>query len=202
MQNVIPGIIMIIAALVLVTYIINRSRCTLEQAVQLSGCPEQELRELIQEGLLTYRHKYTLFGPLSLDTHEIAEARTAYEEIKSIRAEIGTTLRKMAEDAAARIQEAKRIYQEQLNAHKEEMERIRRVYNEVLRSLNIHCIPPHVADALRTLGLQNSASFDDVRQRYRLLAKHYHPDTGGNAEQFIQIHAAYTSVIEWIESQA
>lgn len=202
MPSIILGIIMITAALVLVTFIINRSRCTLEQAVQLSGCPEKELRTLIQEGLLTYRRKYAVFGPRSLDAHEIAEARTAYREIKSLRAETDATLRKMAEDAAARIQEANRIYQEQVNAHQEEMERIRRIYNEILKSLNIHHIPPHVADALQTLGLQNEASFDDVRQRYRLLAKRHHPDTGGDPERFIHINAAYTSVIAWIESQA
>jgi hypothetical protein len=45
-------VIMLMAYAVVMIYIPNRSRCSLEQAVRISGCPESELHKLIQEGYL------------------------------------------------------------------------------------------------------------------------------------------------------
>lgn len=190
----------------LAIFIANRSRCTLEQAVDLSGCSSDELREIIEEGWIDYRRKYFVFGPRSLDTSKIAKARADYAEIKGVRAEADASIRKMAEDIAAEINEANRIYQEQFEARQEEMERMRRIYDEILKNLKaklgIDDTPPQVVDALRVLGLSTNAPFDEIRQRYRLLAKQYHPDTGGDHKQFIQVNAAYNSVIAWIKSQS
>lgn len=198
------GIIMTIAALVLVTYISNRSRCMLEQAVQLAGCSESELQELVKEGLLTYRHQYVLFGPLSFDASQLADVRVHYPELKRLRAEHAATLHKMAEDLAAQMQEDNRRRQEHMAAHQAEMEMLRRIHAEMLKNLRtqLNLIPQDVVDALGVLGLPKDASFDAVSQRYRLLAKCHHPDTGGDPQQFIQIHAAYTCVKNWIESQS
>jgi curved DNA-binding protein CbpA len=68
--------------------------------------------------------------------------------------------------------------------------------------MQLNLIPPEVAHAFDVLGLPRDASFPDIRQRYRLLAKRAHPDTGGDQEQFKQINAAYKCLIKWIESQA
>jgi curved DNA-binding protein CbpA len=57
-----------------------------------------------------------------------------------------------------------------------------------------------VAEALHILELPASASIDVIHQRYRQLAKQYHPDAGGDSETFRRINAAYTRVIAWITS--
>ncbi len=195
--------IMIAIALALSVYITNRSRLTLEEAIQRTGGSENELRELIQEKLLPYRRKYVVFGPLTIDTGELAEARAAHPEIKRIRAEIDATLRQTAEDIIAQTRESNRFYQEQARIQQEEMERMERVYAEILRSFKTQqrIIPPDVARALQRLDLPEDASLSDIRQRYRLLAKRSHPDAGGDHEQFIQINEAYKRVITWITSQ-
>lgn len=45
--------------------------------------------------------------------------------------------------------------------------------------------------ALAVLGLPPNASQQQIKQRYRLLAKRYHPDRGGDPRQMQQIIAAY-----------
>jgi hypothetical protein len=202
MESLIFGIIMGAAALALVTYLTNRSRCLLEQAVQLSGCSESELRELIREGWLIYRRKYVISGPLSFDGSQLADVRAHYPELKRRRAENAATLRKSAEDIAAQMQEDNRRRQEQMAAHQAEMEMLKRIHAEMLRNLSIqlNLIPPDVADALRVLGLQKDASFDEVYQRYRQLAKRSHPDTGGDPQHFMHINAAYDCVKKWLQS--
>ena len=44
------------------------------------------------------------------------------------------------------------------------------------------------------LGLPEHASFEDVRRKYLELAKKYHPDNGGNAEDFSKISKAYDTI--------
>lgn len=39
-------------------------------------------------------------------------------------------------------------------------------------------------------------SADDVRRKYRQLAREHHPDTGGDAESFHQLEAAYRAAIK------
>ena len=46
--------------------------------------------------------------------------------------------------------------------------------------------------ALATLGLPPSATADQIKRRYRYLAKRYHPDRGGDPQQMQKIIAAYT----------
>ena len=45
--------------------------------------------------------------------------------------------------------------------------------------------------ALRVLGLPPTASPDQIKRRYRALAKRYHPDRGGDQRQMQRIIAAY-----------
>lgn len=49
-------------------------------------------------------------------------------------------------------------------------------------------------DALATLGLGPSASFSDVKTRYRQLANAHHPDKGGDAVEFGRIQQAYDTL--------
>ena len=45
--------------------------------------------------------------------------------------------------------------------------------------------------ALQALNLGDSASADQITQRYRELATRHHPDKGGDPDRFIQIRQAY-----------
>lgn len=203
MESLIFVIILGAAGLALLTYFSNRSRCLLEQAVQLSECSEEELRELIREGALSYRRKYFVFGPLSFDKYQLADVRAHYPELKRLRAEHAATLQTMAVEMAASIAEANHRYREEARRRQEEQERMERIYAALLHnlSLQLNLMPPAVAQALDVLGLPRDASLSEIRQRYRELAKRHHPDTGGDAQQFILVNEAYTCVIAWIESQ-
>lgn len=46
--------------------------------------------------------------------------------------------------------------------------------------------------ALAVLGLPANATPQQIKQRYRMLAKQYHPDRGGDLQQMQRIIAAYT----------
>lgn len=49
--------------------------------------------------------------------------------------------------------------------------------------------------ALKFLGLTKSATKDDVKKAYRRLAKKYHPDMGGNKNDFIKLKEHYDYVM-------
>jgi hypothetical protein len=66
--------------------------------------------------------------------------------------------------------------------------------------LGAKLIPADVIEALRTLGFPQDASFSEVQQQYQILSKLHHPDAGGDHQQFIQINAAYDSVIAWVKA--
>jgi len=93
---------------------------------------------------------------------------------------------------------------DQQKLQQEKLVRIRRTHAEMLKNLRmqLNLIPPDVAHAFQILGLPYDASFGDIRQSYRALAKRTHPDTGGDQEQFQQINAGYNCLIKWIEAQA
>jgi len=46
-------------------------------------------------------------------------------------------------------------------------------------------------DSLQVLGLESSASWNDIQQTYRQLITVYHPDKGGDSLKFIKIREAY-----------
>jgi len=50
---------------------------------------------------------------------------------------------------------------------------------------------PLSASPYEVLGLTPTASDDDIRRAYRVRARRAHPDTGGNAAEFIQVQQAW-----------
>lgn len=52
--------------------------------------------------------------------------------------------------------------------------------------------------AFTLFNLDSSATQDDVKKRYRALSKLYHPDTGGDAEQFKRLNQANQVLMEYI----
>lgn len=46
------------------------------------------------------------------------------------------------------------------------------------------------------LELPNTCTFDEIKQKYRLLAQKYHPDKGGDEEKFKRIKTAYETLID------
>lgn len=50
--------------------------------------------------------------------------------------------------------------------------------------------------ALSVLGLPPNATPDQIKRRYRALAKRYHPDRGGDQRQMQRIIAAYEFLVK------
>lgn len=50
-------------------------------------------------------------------------------------------------------------------------------------------------DALARLGLPFTAGEEDIKRRFRVLAKQCHPDVGGDANDFIELMEVYRSLI-------
>ncbi|QUI24372.1 DnaJ domain-containing protein [Vallitalea pronyensis] len=47
---------------------------------------------------------------------------------------------------------------------------------------------------LKAFGLPADANLDDIKERFRVLAKKYHPDNGGDAQDFIKVIEAYEQI--------
>ena len=50
-------------------------------------------------------------------------------------------------------------------------------------------------DPFKILGIDQNATDEEVKRAYRAMASKYHPDAGGDAWVFQQVHAAYESVL-------
>lgn len=51
-------------------------------------------------------------------------------------------------------------------------------------------------EILRWLGLSPMATFEEIKSRFRELAKKYHPDTGGDSSKFIELMENYKKLIQ------
>lgn len=62
--------------------------------------------------------------------------------------------------------------------------------------------PEIVPDCLRTLGFEEvPASAEDVKARFKGLAKKAHPDAGGSQERFVALQEAAKQAIEYLEGR-
>ncbi|WOB43380.1 DnaJ domain-containing protein [Thermoleptolyngbya oregonensis NK1-22] len=61
----------------------------------------------------------------------------------------------------------------------------------------------NLTECYRILGLRSSATYEEIKSSYRRLARRYHPDlnpgSAQQAEQFIQVNAAYRRLIELVQ---
>lgn len=54
----------------------------------------------------------------------------------------------------------------------------------------------HDPQLLALMGLPPHAGLAEIKQRFRALAKRYHPDAGGDAEQFMALMKVYEQLTE------
>ena len=52
-----------------------------------------------------------------------------------------------------------------------------------------------IKNPYEVLGVSSNATQTDVRKAYRVLARKYHPDLGGDETMFCQITKAYESIM-------
>ncbi|BCD60641.1 MULTISPECIES: J domain-containing protein [unclassified Nitratiruptor] len=57
-----------------------------------------------------------------------------------------------------------------------------------------------IHEALETLGLPTMVSYKEIKDRYRMLSKRFHPDKGGDEEEMAKINRAYTILKNYIEN--
>jgi hypothetical protein len=59
-----------------------------------------------------------------------------------------------------------------------------------------------VPASIKILGLGWPCSLDDLKNRWRALAKEHHPDKGGKADEFIYFKQAYEAAMRVLEASA
>ncbi len=57
-----------------------------------------------------------------------------------------------------------------------------------------------IQEALDIMGLPSMVSWKDIKERYRLLSKKYHPDKGGDAAKMAELNRAYKILKTYIEN--
>ena len=65
------------------------------------------------------------------------------------------------------------------------------VYFEHYRENGLRLEDVHDPELLALLGLPPYASAQDIKRRFRQLAMRYHPDHGGDSQQFIELMELY-----------
>ncbi len=92
---------------------------------------------------------------------------------------------------------------ETLALDREELERQGHTYSRRQRE-RFYLLPyeeryePSVRPCFNALGLKEPCSRAEVEHAYRRLALKHHPDQGGDAEVFKQIHEAYEQALVWV----
>ncbi|AKQ08468.1 hypothetical protein PQE66_gp153 [Bacillus phage PBC2] len=95
-----------------------------------------------------------------------------------------------------------KFFEEEIRKFDEDMKRMweqferARAYEEAKQRQQYHRQQQYTSTsrldvALKFLGLTKSATKDDAKKAYRKLAKKYHPDMGGNKNDFIKLKEHY-----------
>ncbi len=71
-----------------------------------------------------------------------------------------------------------------------------RVYYQVYRENGIMPANVYDPDLLGILGLKPDADYEQIKRRFRELAKKYHPDLGGDSERMIELLDAYHKLVD------
>jgi len=66
-----------------------------------------------------------------------------------------------------------------------------RVYYQTYQDQGLTHADVYDPELLALLGLPSHAGIVEIKQRFRALAKQYHPDQGGDSEQFIELVNLY-----------
>jgi len=69
------------------------------------------------------------------------------------------------------------------------------VYFQHCKENGLNFVDIYDVDVLSVLGLNPMASADDIKKRFRELAKKYHPDRGGDKDKMIELIEAYNKLI-------
>ena len=56
-------------------------------------------------------------------------------------------------------------------------------------------------DPYKVLGVERTATYAEIKAAHRAMAKQYHPDMGGDEEQFAKVNLACTSPHKEVESR-
>lgn len=139
----------------------------------------------------------TLYRVHFLVFHALYHLRDRYRESREANLFIGPLLicrepYETGEAGLATNDGLRRFYLDldNLEASREEIEDLLARANQFLVS------DSERAEALRTLELDECASRDDIRRRFRELAMRHHPDRGGDSESFKRICAAMELLTE------
>lgn len=57
-----------------------------------------------------------------------------------------------------------------------------------------------IQGALEVMGLPSMVSWKEIKERYRLLSKKYHPDRGGESQKMAELNRAYHILKTYIEN--
>ncbi len=155
---------------------------------------------------------------LSLGMLKVFESWFSFEKpLNELLSEAAYEAQKIFNERSELNRKHKEKEQEREQQRKREQERFDKAYNDFMRDFfrnsrreynyrsysysysdraqrGTNTPTPH--EALKLFGLESSATLQDVKKRYRTLAKQHHPDTGGDEEMFKKINAANKVLIE------
>lgn len=129
------------------------------------------------------------------------KVNTRYEGLKFLRElkentyDVGDYIRKYKESTITEEEkeQMKKGRDKRLKEREEEIKEFRKKYGDpfgkFLNSFGVN-------DNHKILGVERTASKDEVKKAYRDLCKKHHPDVGGNIEKFREINEAYKKIIE------
>jgi len=100
-------------------------------------------------------------------------------------------------EALPDFQDIRSYYLDEQNYYrmdKEELQRITSGVSQWMASME------EIEESLEVMGLQRNCSLDRIKERYRYLAREYHPDRNDRSDRFHSISRAYNILRKWKEN--